>query len=330
MADLLELKDSFGRNISYLRVSLTRRCNLRCDYCYGSNRNLFKDEILLTNEQLLDLFRAFALLGLQKIRFTGGEPLLRKGIAELIRKTSAINEISQIAITTNGMLLKKLLPEMILAGINRINISLDTLKRGRFKTITGYDGFDKAVDGINCALKSDVFPIVKINTVVMNGVNDDEIPDFIEWAKPRNVDIRFIEYMPTCGSRKDDGRFLPLDRIKSRIEYDIEEVPSFDSNRGPAKSYIIPGSSARVSFISAVSSCFCQDCNRLRLTSQGDLVGCLFGNNSVNLRNMILRNLSDVDMAEYIRSVVAMPNFRRSSKTESVSDSKPFMRGLGG
>lgn len=330
MTDLLELNDSFDRKISYLRVSLTKRCNLRCDYCYGSNKNLFKDETLLSNQQLLKLFRAFALLGLQKIRFTGGEPLLRKDIIELIENTSAINEISQIAITTNGMLLKKLLPDMIVAGLNRINISLDTLKKEKFKKITGFDGFDRVIGGIESALKSDVFPIVKINTVVMKGVNDDEIPDFIEWAKPRNVDIRFIEYMPTCGSRKDSERFLPLEKIKSRIKYNIEAVPNFDANRGPAKSYIIPGSSAKVSFISPVSSCFCQECNRLRLTSLGDLVGCLFGKNSISLKNKILQNLSDIDMAEYLRSIVLTPNFRRFSKTESVSDSRPFMRGLGG
>lgn len=330
MSGLLELNDSFGRKISYLRVSLTKRCNLRCDYCYGSNKNLFNDETLLSNLQLLELFRAFALLGLQKIRFTGGEPLLRKDIVKLIKATSTIDEISQIAITTNGMLLEKLLPEMIVAGLNRINISLDTLKRDKFKKITGYDGFNRVVSGIEGALKSDVFPVVKINVVVMKGVNDNEIPDFIEWAKPRNVDIRFIEYMPTCGSRKDSERFLPLEKIRYKIKYDIEAVPNFDPNRGPAKSFIIPGTTAKVSFISPVSSCFCQDCNRLRLTSQGDLVGCLFGENSVSLKNLILQDLSEKDMAEYIRSIVLTPNFRRFSKTESVSDSKPFMRGLGG
>ena len=248
----------------------------------------------------------------------------------MIKNTAAINEISQIAITTNGMLLDKLLPDMILAGLNRINISLDTLQKTKFKKITGFDGFDRVISGINRALKSEVFQVVKINIVVMKGVNDDEIPDFIEWAKPRQVDIRFIEYMPTCGSRKDNERFLPLEKIKSRIKYDIEAVPNFDSNRGPAQSYIIPGSTAIVSFISPVSSCFCQDCNRLRLTSQGDLVGCLFGNNAVSLKNMILQELSDKEMAEYIRSVVLTPNFRRFSETDSVSDSKPFMRGLGG
>jgi len=330
MANILELNDSFGRKISYLRVSLTKRCNLRCDYCYGSNRDRLKDEFLLSNEQLIKLFRSFALLGLQKIRFTGGEPLLRKNLIELIRNTSEINDISQIAITTNGMLLEKLLPDMILAGLNRINISLDTLNKDKFKKITGYDGFNTVMDGIESTLKSDVFPVVKINTVVMKGVNDNEIPDFIEWAKPRNVDIRFIEYMPTCGSHTDKDRFLPLEQIRSKIKYDIEAIPNFDSNRGPAKSYIIPGSSARASFISAVSSCFCQECNRLRLTSHGDLVGCLFGKNSVSLKNKIIQNLSDTDMAEYIRSVVLTPNFRRFSRTESVSDSKPFMRGLGG
>jgi len=164
----------------------------------------------------------------------------------------------------------------------------------------------------------------------MNGVNDDEIQDFVEWAKPRNVDIRFIEYMPTCGSRKENERFLPLEEIKARIKYDLEDIPYFDSNRGPSKSYMIPNSAARVSFISAVSSCFCQDCNRLRLTSHGDLVGCLFGKNSISLLSAVHQDMSDADMAEYLRAVVLTPDFRRLSKTESVSDSKPFMRGLGG
>jgi len=330
MPDKLNLIDTYGREISYLRVSLTEQCNLRCDYCYDQIEKPPKDSTYLTNEQLMKLIGSFSLLGVEKIRFTGGEPLLRKGIVDLIAQSSALDNISQIGITTNGVLHEKLLPELLDAGLNRMNISLDTLQEDKFIKITGFDRHAEVLRGIDSALESNAFPAVKINIVVMNGVNDDEINDFLKWAHPRNLDIRFIEYMPTSGSKYGKERYISEADIKNKIDSNLEKIEDFDTCRGPAKSYHLAGSKAKVSFISPVSNCFCQKCNRLRLTSHGELFGCLFGTNSVNLQSIMLDKISNEELASYLKSIVKTPEFRRFSDKKSISDTKPFMRGLGG
>jgi cyclic pyranopterin phosphate synthase len=279
---------------------------------------------------LLLLVKVLAALGIEKIRFTGGEPLIRKNLTDLIGKISAIENISQIAITTNGLLLEDRLAALTGAGLNRLNISLDTLKRDRFRNITGIDGFDRVYRGIMTAVKSGMFPVVKVNTVVMRGINDDEIAAFAEWALAHKINLRFIEFMPTCKSGWGKERILYEEEIKNRIGLPLQKAPDFDRARGPARNYFWPGKPGRISFISPVSGSFCRDCNRIRLTATGDLIGCLFGRMKISLRQLVRDDHDQDEMIMLLKSIIESPNFRRLSLKQSVSGTPPFMRGIGG
>ncbi len=325
-----ELIDYFGRRISYVRVSVTENCNLRCRYCYESACGTLKRPFYLTNDRLITVIKALAAVGVDKIRFTGGEPTIRKGIIDLIRETSKIENILQVGITTNGLLLKKLLPEFIDAGLNRLNISLDTLKKWKFRQITGSNRFKQVYDGIMEAVKYDVFQPVKVNTVVMKGINDDEIPRFAEWALTNGIDLRFIEFMPIRKSRWGKERFLPENEIKARLNMPLERALNFDKSSGPASSYILKGYPGRISFISPVSGNFCGECNRIRLTSSGNLIGCLFSNYKINMSNFLQSNPDQCEIIKFLKGIVANPEFRRFSHLQSVSNSLPLMRSVGG
>lgn len=325
-----ELIDSFDRKITYLRVSTTEECNLKCRYCYDSLCGTSDRASYLSNNQLISTIKAFAVVGIDKIRFTGGEPTIRKGIIDLIAKTSKIDAITQIGITTNGLLLTKLLPDFIDAGLNRLNISLDTLKKWKFQRITGFNRFEQVYDGIMEAIKCGAFRPVKVNTVIMKGINDDEIPQFVEWALSNGIDLRFIEFMPTRKSNWGKERFMSESEIKARLNISLEKSPNFDKSHGPASSYTYKGYPGRIGFISAVSHNFCGDCNRIRLTSNGDLIGCLFGYYKFNIRKFLQKNPNQAEIIEFLKEVIANPEFRRFSHMQSISNSLPLMRGVGG
>jgi molybdenum cofactor biosynthesis protein A len=324
------LTDFFGRPISYVRISVTENCNLRCRYCYDSACGVSKKTTHLSSEQLITLINAFAAIGINKIRFTGGEPTIRKDIIDLVRATSSIDSITQTGLTTNGLLLKKLLPDLIDAGLNRLNISLDTLKRWKFKEITGSDNFEKVYDGIMQALQYKVFRPLKVNTVVMRGINDDEIPRFASWALNYGIDLRFIEFMPTRRSRWGKERFFPESEMKKAMNLSLDQSLNFDNSPGPAKSYSHDGYPGRISFISAVSDNFCGECNRIRLTSHGDLIGCLFSNHKVSILDLLKSNPDQTEIIDFIKNVIQTPGFRRLSHLQSISDSLPLMRSVGG
>ncbi len=325
-----ELIDYFGRRISYVRISVTENCNLRCRYCYESVCGNSNRASYLTHDQLIRVINAFAAVGVDKIRFTGGEPTIRKGIIDLIRETSKIDGIIQTGITTNGLLLKKMLPEFIDAGLNRLNVSLDTLKKWKFRRISGSDRFDQVYEGIMEAVKCGVFNPVKVNTVVMKGINDDEIPRFAEWALINGIDLRFIEFMPTRKSRWGKERFLPEKEIRTMLNMPLEKSPNFATSPGPASSYTYKGYPGRISFISAVSDNFCGECNRIRLTSSGNLIGCLFSNYKINMSNFLQSNPNESEIMKFLKGVIANPEFRRFSHLQSISDSLPLMRSVGG
>ncbi|UCH83467.1 MAG: GTP 3',8-cyclase MoaA [Candidatus Latescibacterota bacterium] len=324
------LTDINGRRLRYLRLSLTERCNLRCGYCYGSVDTPCNEPAGLTNPQIMRLVRAFAGLGFDKVRFTGGEVLLHGGIAELIEQTSATGGIAVVGITTNGLLLDKQLPRLIGAGLNRLNVSLDTLDSKRFQHITGVNGFERVFDAIQNAVKSRAFPRVKINTVIMRGVNDDEIGHLADWGLSNPIDLRFIEFMPTHRSGWGHARYVSEAEMKKTIGVPLEPVHDRAANRGPAITYRRGDSPGRISFISAVSRSFCGQCNRLRVTSQGQLVGCLFGDQRVDLRELVERNAPAKEIERVIVSAVRSPGFRREGLSTSVTSLKPRMRGLGG
>lgn len=324
------LIDPLGRQITYLRVSTTQRCNLKCGYCIGSaGVSLAKNQELSIGE-ILSLLEIFSSLGIDKIRFTGGEPLLRNGIIDLVKQTSEIAGISLIGLTTNGLTLDLHLAPLLDAGLNRLNVSLDSLNRSTFKMITGIDGFDRVYSGIIDAEASGVFSHIKVNTVVMRGINDEEIPQFAEWALNRKIDLRLIEFMPTLKSGWDRELFVGEDEIRARVGLGFEKEFENDERSGPAVSYRFRDYPGRVSFISAVSRSFCNRCNRLRLTSGGNLIGCLFQSNYYNLRVALNKGANRKKIAYSIRSIVNSPGFRRVPEAVSVSEDKPVMREVGG
>lgn len=287
------MKDSFGREINYLRISLTDRCNLRCQYCMPETG--IKDKLdynkILTLEEIYDLTKSFVELGINKIRFTGGEPLVRSGILDLISKVSKLPGIKDLAMTTNGMLLKDYAYDLKKAGLNRINISLDTLDEKKYKEITRGGNLSNVLKGIEEAKKVGLTPI-KINSVLIGGFNDDEILDLVELTKDNELDIRFIELMPIGEAANfAKEKFIPnskvLDTVKELTPVINEDISS------PAIYYKLSNSKGRVGIINPISCKFCKYCNRIRLTSTGKLKLCLHSNREIDLKSA-LRDGQDI------------------------------------
>ncbi|UCE66377.1 MAG: GTP 3',8-cyclase MoaA [Candidatus Zixiibacteriota bacterium] len=324
------LKDIYGRSISYLRVSLTEKCNLKCGYCYGGpgNGGVLKPQ--LSDDALFKLIKAFSFMGIDKIRYTGGEPLLRERVADMIKETSKIESFKIIGLTTNGVLLGPRLDSLVGAGLNRLNISLDSLDRKTYAGITGKDCLGSILDAIDLALQYDVFGHIKINIVVMRGINHNEAPRFAEWALDKKIDLRFIEFMPGYKSGWGEELFVGEDEIKKRIGIKLDPLSIGESNSGPAKSFRYGDYPGRISFISAVSRGFCVNCNRLRLTSKGDLVGCLFDSKSVNLGAVVENSDSIEEIASVLKKIFAEQLYRKSPDVKIINGCEPSMRKIGG
>lgn len=287
------MRDSFGRNINYLRVSLTDRCNLRCRYCMpeeGINPKLDHEDII-TLEETYELIKSFVNLGIDKIRFTGGEPLVRKGVLDLTYKVSKLEGIKDIAMTTNGLLLKDMAKSLKEAGLNRVNISLDTLDEYKYYNITRGGKLSRVLEGIEEALKVGLWPI-KINTVLIGGFNDDEVVDLVNLTK-KGIDIRFIELMP-IGQAVDfaQEKFVSNDKVLGLVQ-SLKPVDKEDPS-SPANYYALPNATGKVGLINPISCKFCNSCNRVRLTSTGKLKLCLHSNREIDLKKP-LRDGKDLD-----------------------------------
>ncbi|MBI4549861.1 MAG: GTP 3',8-cyclase MoaA, partial [Candidatus Omnitrophica bacterium] len=273
------MKDRFGRGIDYLRLSVVDRCNLSCLYCmpYGGAGG-DPGENLLSYEEITALAALFAGMGIRKIRITGGEPLVRKQVWKLVAMLREIPGIEELALSTNGVFLAEQAGELKKAGVQRLNISLDTLRSKRFRQIARVDRLEEVLRGIDAALESGFRP-VKINTVLMKGVNDDEILDLVRFAVKRGLEIRFIELMPTNQdvALEWGASFFSAEEAKAVVEteYRLLEADAYFSS--PAKVYSVAGTDARIGFISPLSCFFCSRCNRLRLKSNGMLKTCLHG-----------------------------------------------------
>ena len=298
------LTDSYGRVVNYLRISVTDRCNLRCRYCVDGDTPFIAHEEMLRYEEIIRLVRICAGLGVSKIRITGGEPLTRRGIPFLIREISAIPGITDVGLSTNGINLGPLMAELQGAGLKRINISLDTLKKDRFAFITRVDAFNEVLKSIKMSVRSGLDP-VKINTVIINEFNDDEIFDFARLANTRKVDVRFIEFMPfgDLGFWRK-SRIITSREIEGLIRTKYVLEPFFSSENGPATTYAIEGGVGRIGFISPLSSHLCHRCNRIRLTSQGTLRPCLFFDEEYDVKALLRKGLSDGKIGAYLREVV--------------------------
>ncbi len=293
------LTDRYGRQIRYLRVSVTDRCNLRCHYCAPVSRGDFLPRsTLLTDDELLRLLRVMARRGLQKVRFTGGEPLVRPGFVELVRRVRTIGSIRKLCVSTNGVLLERMAHDLIAAGIDHFNISLDTLDPERFRRITRGGSLAKVLAGMQTLLAlGDT--TVKINAVLMRGINDDQLDAFFELTRTHRVSVRFIELMPLahCGELHD-VRYLPATRVLDALERAGADGPlGRGPLDGPARTWRLPGAAGTIGLISAVTDAhFCDECNRVRLSADGRLKLCLFGDAYVDLRPL-LRERDTTDAA---------------------------------
>ena len=307
------MKDRFGRNITYLRISVTDLCNLRCKYCMPESgvESLCHSDIL-SIEEIVEIVKIASENGIKKIRLTGGEPLVRRGFINLCKQISEINEIEDIAITTNGVHLKAMADELFENKVRRINFSLDTLVKEKYNDITRRNDFDKTMESLFYAIKKGFK--VKINVVLIGGFNDDEIEDFVNLANEYELEVRFIELMQigeTANWSKD--KF-----ISNKIV--LEKVPKleFDGVSGVAKIYKIKGQKGRIGLISPISCSFCEDCNRIRLTSDGKLKPCLHSSDEINLRGLSGEELEEV----FKRGIYEKPekHHLEDGKSESARD----------
>ncbi len=293
--------DSYNRLINYLRISVTDRCNLRCIYCMPQGyRPKLPRENILRYEEILRIVKAGAGLGISKIRVTGGEPLVRKGIFNFLSLLNEINGISELSLTTNGVLLNENINKILSAGIKRINISLDTLQKRKFKKITGHDYYHQVWEGIIAAYESGMAPL-KINTVILKGINDDELLDFAALSFFYPFHIRFIEHMPMGNSCIKSDLHLPNSVIKKQISKLGKMIPvKKKMSAGPARCFKFEGALGEVGFISPLSQSFCGDCNRLRLTANGQLRPCLLSDYQQNIAKEIRSGCSDKKLSEMI------------------------------
>lgn len=300
----MPLIDGFGRSIDYLRVSVTDRCNFRCVYCMPHDGVQFMPrEELLTYDELERIIGVFVNLGIEKIRITGGEPTVRKDIVELVRRIGSL-PLRSYAMTTNGYLLDELAEPLRAAGLQRLNISLDTMHRDRFQKMARFDGYEKTWRGIRKAADLGFAPI-KLNMVVLRGINDDEIFDFVELARERSWHVRFIEYMPSSGdlgNTFDASHIIRTDELKRIVSQKYALIPITEAvQSGPAKMHTIEGFAGKIGFIDPYAEHFCAACNRIRLTALGKLKWCLFSNEGLDIKSFIRSGKSDAELEAWIR-----------------------------
>ncbi|XP_067013547.2 molybdenum cofactor biosynthesis protein 1 isoform X2 [Anabrus simplex] len=295
------LTDTFGRHHTYLRISLTERCNLRCQYCMPAEGvKLTAKSHLLTTDEILYLAELFVKEGVRKIRLTGGEPTVRKDLLDIVASLKQLKGLETVAITTNGLTLTRQLVGLQRAGLDIINVSLDTLKPSRYELVTRRKGWERVMAGLDLALQLGYAP-VKVNCVVMRDFNDDEICDFVKLTEEKNLDVRFIEYMPFAGNKWNDRKMVSFQEMLKTIR---NQFPDFCAlPNGPndtSKAYHVPGFKGQVGFITSMSEHFCGSCNRLRITADGNLKVCLFGNAEVSLRDAIRQGCSEDDLLTMI------------------------------
>lgn len=281
------MRDRFGRQINYLRISVTDKCNLRCVYCMPvEGLPWIPKEELLTDDEIVAVVGAFARLGVERLRITGGEPTVRPGLVDLVRRLRAIPGIWDVALSTNGVLLPSMAEDLKRAGINRVNISLDTLREDRFERIARRPVrfYRQILEGIAVA-EAVGFDPLKINVVVMRGINDDEIPDLAEITRERAWHVRFIEVMPVGANLDLAEAFISSDEMLERVRSlgEAEPVPGPIGN-GPARYYRFPGAPGTLGVITPLTHNYCMRCNRVRLLADGQVRTCLFGTHQVDLR----------------------------------------------
>ncbi len=297
--------DAYGRRIDYVRISVTDRCNLRCRYCMPEEGiKLFPHDELLSYEEIERAVRIMSRMGFSKVRLTGGEPLVRKDLHILVERLSSIERVRDVSLTTNGTLFYKFAKKLKDAGLRRINISLDSLRKDRFRWITRLGNLDDVLKSIDTAIEMGFHP-VKINVVLIRGFNDDEIFDFAKFAMENPVTVRFIEYMPTGGqSFWSVDKVVKNSEVRKLLETRMKLVPSDDDGGGPAQVYAVVGGRGKVGFISPISSHFCSTCNRIRITSDGKVRPCLFSDLEFDIKSPMRRGMGDEEVASVIKEAI--------------------------
>ena len=298
----MKLIDSYGRIHRDLRVSLTDRCSLRCTYCMPFNFDKWlPNETLLTAPEIVKVIEIAVSQGIKEVRLTGSEPLLRPDIVEIVSRINSLETVPELSMTTNGVALAKFANDLAKAGLKRINISLDTLDWERFKRLTFRDRYDDVIEGIAAAKSAGLAPI-KINTVLMRDINGDEALQLLKWALKENLNLRFIEQMPLdAGDAWTRSNLITADEIYNQLSSEFDLTPVAERGSSPAEEFYVNGGPATVGIIGSVTRSFCANCDRLRLTSDGQLRNCLFSNEETDLRSILRnRNLTESEKREDI------------------------------
>ncbi|HEX5801479.1 MAG TPA: GTP 3',8-cyclase MoaA [Azospira sp.] len=325
------LIDKYGRHITYIRLSITDRCDFRCTYCMAEEMEFLPRQQVLSLEECLRVVSTFVGLGVTKVRITGGEPLVRRNVLWLLERIAALDGLKELVLTTNGSQLERYAPALRDAGVKRLNVSLDTLRADRFKAITRIGELDKVLRGIDAAGAAG-FTRTKLNTVMMRGVNDDEFVDLVRYAVERDLNISFIEEMPLgdIGHGRGNTYFSTQEGL-ALLGQHFELVSTLETTGGPARYWRIPGSETRVGFISPHSHNFCDSCNRVRVTAQGELYPCLGQNDAMSLMPLLREESDDAPLREAIvRSMGIKPKEHNFTEQLDAPKVVRFMSMTGG
>lgn len=324
-----QLIDPFGRSIDYIRLSVTDRCDLRCFYCLPKGFNDFEEpEHWLTFDEIERVIRAFGALGTRRVRITGGEPLVRKNLPELANRLQDLPGIEDLSLSTNAVKLARHAEPLHEGGVRRLNISLDTLDAKRFQEITG-GKVEKVIDGLMAA-KAAGFAPIKINMVVMKGVNEDDVEAMVDFCIEHDFTLRFIETMPMGDSGRDAANhYVDLQTVRAKLEQRFELTPGVMPGGGPARYLQVAGTDLRIGFITPISQHFCETCNRVRLSVDGTLYLCLGQDNKFELRPLLRAGISDGELQDAIRHAITLKP-ERHEFSEKPSQVVRFMSMTGG
>jgi cyclic pyranopterin phosphate synthase len=325
------LIDKYGRHITYIRLSITDRCDFRCTYCMAEDMEFLPREQVLSLEECLRIVRTFVGLGVTKVRITGGEPLVRRNALWLMEQIAGLDGLKELVLTTNGSQLDRYAVPLRNAGVKRINVSLDTLQPDRFKAITRIGELDKVLRGIDAAQAAG-FTRTKLNTVMMRGVNDDEFVDLVRYATAHDLNISFIEEMPLGDVGHGRGNtYFSSEEALALLAGSFELLPTLETTGGPARYWRIEGSDSRVGFISPHSHNFCDTCNRVRITAQGELYPCLGQNDAMSLMPLLRASSADEALHEAIvRSMGIKPKEHNFTEQMDAPKVVRFMSMTGG
>jgi len=316
-------------NVDYLRISVTDRCNLRCIYCRPlGGRDFIEHKEILRFEEIHRIVKLFVECGIKKVRLTGGEPLVRRNIVHLVRELAAIASIEDLALTTNGVLLETMAEELKAAGLNRVNVSVDSVERENYKRITEFDLLEKVTKGIYKAIEVGLMP-VKINTVVLKGINEQDVAALARLSVEMPIAVRFIEYCPTSKYTKPTSDYVASAEVREIIERKFGPLSDVlvGGTNGPALYFRIRNSAGSIGFISGRSSIFCQSCNRLRLTSDGKVKPCLYSAHNYDIKKLVRAGADDRQVRDFLKKILT----QKSNFTKLNSPAEEFsMQNIGG